>query len=379
MTFEIEALEAAGDFSEEAIDALLETHSFPLVEDRLATFAYRGEGEKVLLRHWIFGLPSSMAFRRMGESDLWMLQIEIPRESRVEYKIEVVVGRRRRWIRDPLNPQRAHDPFGANSVLHGAGYRTPEWSLEDPDVGGGTFTDFEVSSEAFGEVRPVKVYRPARLHPGRRHPLLIVHDGGDYLRFAGLGTVLDNLIARLEIEPLIVALIDSPERLVEYGADSRHSRFVVKELLPALVDEFPIRPEPAARGLMGASFGAVAAFATAWHYPGTFGRLLLQSGSFAFSDLGDRHERGAAFDPVVAFMRRFRRHPRSPAERIFVSCGVFESLIYENRSLVPRLQSTGAGVRFIEARDGHNWENWRDRQREGLSWLFPGPLWMVYD
>ena len=28
----------------------------------------------------------------------------------------------------------------------------------------------------------------------------------------------------------------------------------------------------------------------------------------------------------------------------------------------------------VEARDGHNWENWRDRLREGLAWLFPGPL-----
>ncbi len=36
-------------------------------------------------------------------------------------------------------------------------------------------------------------------------------------------------------------------------------------------------------------------------------------------------------------------------------------------------------VRFREANDGHNWENWRDRLREGLSWLFPGPLWHVYE
>ena len=36
--------------------------------------------------------------------------------------------------------------------------------------------------------------------------------------------------------------------------------------------------------------------------------------------------------------------------------------------------STGMEVRYVEARDGHNWENWRDRLREGLSWLFPGPL-----
>jgi enterochelin esterase family protein len=36
-------------------------------------------------------------------------------------------------------------------------------------------------------------------------------------------------------------------------------------------------------------------------------------------------------------------------------------------------------VRYVEAADGHNWENWRDRLREGLSWLFPGPLLLVYE
>jgi enterochelin esterase family protein len=129
---------------------------------------------------------------------------------------------------------------------------------------------------------------------------------------------------------------------------------------------------------MGASFGAVASLATAWKYPDMFGRLLLQSGSFAFTDIG-RNRRGPAFDPVVTFVNAFRNHPSRVAEKLFVSCGTYESLIYENRSLVPLLQSTGMDVRFVEARDGHNWENWRDRLREGLSWLFPGPLWMVYE
>jgi len=85
------------------------------------------------------------------------------------------------------------------------------------------------------------------------------------------------------------------------------------------------------------------------------------------------------FDPVVAFMNAFGDAPRPVAEKVFVSCGTYESLIYENRSLVPLLQSTGMDVRYVEARDGHNWENWRDRLRVGLSWLFPGPLRMVYE
>jgi enterochelin esterase family protein len=82
---------------------------------------------------------------------------------------------------------------------------------------------------------------------------------------------------------------------------------------------------------------------------------------------------------VVDFVNRYRREPAAVADRVFVSCGRHESLIYENRALVPLLQKTGMQVRYVEAPDGHNWENWRDRLRDGLSWLFPGPLWMVYE
>ena len=149
--------------------------------------------------------------------------------------------------------------------------------------------------------------------------------------------------------------------------------------MPQLEREYPLRAGPAARGLMGASFGAVAALSCAWRHPGFYGRLLLQSGSFAFSDIGEKHSRGPTFDPVVRFMHDFRKAPGRPAEKLFVGCGIYESLIYENRSMVPLLQATGMDVRYVEARDGHNWENWRDRLREGLSWLYPGPLWMVYE
>jgi enterochelin esterase family protein len=36
-------------------------------------------------------------------------------------------------------------------------------------------------------------------------------------------------------------------------------------------------------------------------------------------------------------------------------------------------------VRYVEARDGHNWENWRDRLRDGLTWLHPGEEKFVYE
>jgi enterochelin esterase family protein len=205
-----------------------------------------------------------------------------------------------------------------------------------------------------------------------------VHDGEDYVRFAGLKVVLDNLIHRLEVRSMVVALIQSHDRLHEYADDARHAKFLAEDVVPQLEAAFPLVGKPAARGLAGASFGAVASLAAAWRYQGFFGNLLLQSGSFAFTDIG-HHDRGPVFDPVVRFVNAFRKQPGHPAAHMFLSCGVYESLIYYNRSLVPFLQKSGLDVRYVEANDGHNWENWRDRLREGLSWLYPGPLWHVYE
>ena len=367
-----------GTPSHENIDAFIAKSTFPLVSGNDITFIYRGEAEEVLLRSWISGLNTAQSLERLSKTDFWSLTIELPAGSRIEYKLEVVANGQRNLILDPLNEVTARDPFGANSVCQGEGYTRPTWTLPDAEAPHGSYHTVDIDSQAFGESRKVEIYLPARFRKNRRYPLLIVQDGLDYLQFAALGTVLDNLIHNLEIPQMIVALTQSPNRLVEYGADDRHAKFIVEEMLPSLNETFPLIDEPSARGIMGASFGAVATLHTAWRFQGVFGSLLLQSGSFAFSDLG-QHQRGPVFDPVALFMNNFRETPGKPAEKMYLSCGIYESLIYENRSLVPLLQMQKIDVRFEEARDAHNWENWRDRLQNGLSWLFPGPVWMVYE
>ena len=361
-----------------AIDAFVNEAQFPLVDGSDVTFVFRGQADAVYLRCWISGLDTAQPFQALGDTDLWAATIELPKGSRIEYKFEVRRNGNRELIVDPLNDVLAHDPFGANSVCQGYGYERPAWTLASSDVRPGELQDMRIDSKEFRETRDFQVYVPAWFRSNRRYPLLVVHDGADYVRFAELKIVLDNLIHRLEIPALVAALIQSPDRLREYGADDRHARFVSKELLPYMQSRYPLIDDPEARGILGASFGGVASLHTAWRNPGLFGRLLLQSGSFAFSDIG-RHQRGPVFDPVARFMNEFREKPGNPATHIYMSCGIYESLIYENRSLVPRLQAQGIDVRFEEARDAHNWENWRDRLRNGLSWLFPGPLWLVYE
>src|SRR5690606_22726495 len=70
-----------------AVEAFLQSHTFPIVEDRTVTFAYHGEATAVQLVHWIHGLESAQPFERLPGTDLWYLSMDLPRASRVEYKL----------------------------------------------------------------------------------------------------------------------------------------------------------------------------------------------------------------------------------------------------------------------------------------------------
>ena len=363
----------------DSVDRFVARYGSPIVEGERATFLYRGEADEVRIRHRVVGLPDPLRMRRVGATDLWAVTTVLPVGSRVEYQVETVRGSTVVRFNDPLNPRLAHGPFGASSVCASEGYAVPEWALPDPEARAGEMVDLVVPSKALGRDQPLQVYLPARFQSARRYPLLVVHDGGDYLAYAALRTVLDNLIHRLDMAPVVAAFLTPKDRLVEYANHAPHSRFVARELRPYLAERLPLRQGPQGCCLMGASFGGIASLATAVRYPDAVGSLLLQSASLVFTDIGHDHGGGPAFDPVVKFVNRFRAAPSAPVDRLFMSCGIYEPLITPNRSMAPVFRSAGMDVLYVEARDGHNWENWRDRLRDGLSWLFPGAQKFVYE
>ncbi len=376
----IESLRAEPARQDAILQRFVEENSFPLVEGDTATFFfYDGEPTRgVNLMHWVFGLETRQPFTRILGTDAFYLPLELPHCARVEYKFELLRGGERRWIRDPLNPRQAFDPFGSNSVCPMPGYEEPRWVYPAEDCRRGKLESFTFSSEVWGDDRATVVYLPNEYKAHKRYPLLICHDGRDYRRFASMVDVLDALIHRREVRPLVVAFTDGHDRNREYGANPRQTTFLVDELLPELRSRFGLTHDPADTGLMGASFGAVSTLYTAWQRPGVFGKLLLQSGSFVFTDIG-HHGRSELFDPVVEFVNAFRQDDTRLEGRVYQSCGVFESLITFNRAMLPVLRERGLEVRYAEVQDGHNWIAWRDRLRDGLTWLYPGHLWMWYD
>lgn len=361
------------------IDRFVGRHASPIIEGERATFLFRGEADQVFARHQVVGLPDPLELKRLPGTDLWSATAVLPEGSRVEYQLETRRGEHHERFNDPLNSRLAHSPMGSSSVCAAAGYEVPSWVLPDPEARPGELVEDTVRSTALRRDQPITIYLPARFNRALRYPLLIVHDGPDYLGYAAMKTVLDNLIHRLDVDPMVVVFVPPGDRLTEYANHAPHARFIARELLPLLSERLPLLDVPEGRCLMGASFGGIASLSTAVRNPGLFGSLLLQSASLVFTDIGFDHGEGPYFDPVVKFVNRYRARPTRPVGRIHMSCGVYEPLITPNRSMVPVFRGAGITVRYTEARDGHNWENWRDRLGDGLSWLFPGPQKFVYE
>ncbi len=245
------------------VDAFLGTNTIPIVEGARCTFMFRGEADEVWLCQRIVGLPNRIPMRRLRGTDLWYLVLEPPEGSRIEYQIEIRRGDGYDRFNDPLNPQLSNSPMGQSSVCFAYGYETPEWTIPDPEARTGELVDWVIPSKALGREAGVTVYLPARFRRTARYPLLVVHDGGDFLQFAAMKTVLDNLIHRLDIAEMVVAFTHPGDRLAEYANSKAHARFVTNELVPHLEAELPLVGQPSGRCLLGSSFGAIASMSTA--------------------------------------------------------------------------------------------------------------------
>jgi enterochelin esterase-like enzyme len=350
----------------------------PLVEGPSATFLFRGDADSVAVEHWVVGIERPLPMRRLRGTNLWYASVELPPGARMEYRLLVRHGDSVENILDPLNRKQVTGPAGQMSVLEAAGYEPPWWTVYSPASVPGETTELTMPSRALRRDVHVTVYSPGRMRMDDRLPLLVLHDGADFLNHASMGVVLDNLMDRRLVADCVVAFTHPADRLKEYGAGAAHSRFLTAELVPQLEKRLPLRGEPAGRFLAGASFGGIAALTAAVRAPGFYGGLLLQSPSLLFTLVGRGHEGGPVFDPVVRFVNGIRANPQRVAEKIFVSYGAFEPAAHRILAMVDTFEHMADEVRVVESLDGHTWTGWRDRMLDGLGWLLPGDARFVY-
>ena len=174
--------------------------------------------------------------------------------------------------------------------------------------------------------RAIRVWLP----PGydedeqKRYPVLYVHDGQHVMARRTswrdrpswqLGDTFSWLLAKEQVEPAIVVMLDSVEvgadplnnpffrrRWLEYDCNTpvfgeRYLTFVCDELKPAIDSNFRTLTGPAATSSLGSSMGGLCSFLLLWKRPETFGNSACLSPVFQAPLIADVAMRGSRLRP----------------------------------------------------------------------------------
>src|SRR5215472_7678593 len=218
-------------------------------------------------------LAGRLDFVRRGDG--WELVIASPPVNRMEYQLELRYADGATEIGpDPANPIRACGPFGTKSVREFPCYIPPAWLTAPAEPGVTTAINLPVRSLS-ADV-PVLTWAPAGARDDEPLPLLIVHDGPEYDRLAGLTRYLSAGVTEGWLPCLRAALLGPGSRNRWYSANAGYARGLHQTVIPALTELMP----STARIGMGASLGALAMLHARCRYPEAFDALFLQSGSF---------------------------------------------------------------------------------------------------
>ncbi|RMG68569.1 MAG: T9SS C-terminal target domain-containing protein [Calditrichaeota bacterium] len=340
------------------VDSFMATvPAFPFIEgDSLVHFIYRGAATSVSVPGDFNGWnASAWPMTNLFGTNFWYRTTTFEDDARLDYKF-VLNGNN--WILDPRNPHQVLGGFGPNSELRMPEYVPPPEVNFQPGIPHGTFKDTVFFSTHLGNSRLVRVYLP----PGyatttRRYPVLLVHDGLDYINLAAANNILDYLIFHQRIEPIMAVFVPPVNRNQEYAGSlmGAFTSFIVQELMPWVDGRFRTETDPDRRAVMGASNGGNISLWLALTHPEVFGNVAAQSSNV-----------------IASVSSGFQNKPQLDL-RIYLDLGTYDIpvLIPLVRNLVGILQSKNYALRYQEFHEGHSWGNWRAHIDDALEFFFP--------
>jgi enterochelin esterase-like enzyme len=338
-----------------------ENQGTPLLDGDCATFVWFGECAPDLsgdFTYWDTGAPVSLTEIEAG---VWIYKLTLPSDAYIEY-VYYEQGTR---VSDPLNRKLTSNGMGKyNHYFYMPDGKPTRLMIQRRSALRGQVQKLMLRSgfSLAGGKRSIYLYQPATQDPT---PLIVVWDGLDYLRRAKITKMIDYLISERRIRPVALALIDNggAARGLEYACNEATVRLLVDEILPLAQEELnlvDISENPGGYGVLGASMGGLMALYTGLRLPHIFGRVLSQSGAFAFDE----------YDTVVFDLVRWgERH----LLQVWMDVGVFDMppLLAANRRMQSLMEAQGYSVTYREYNAGHNYPAWRDDVWRGLERLYP--------
>jgi len=332
--------------------------SFPYVErDTVVHFLFRGNATSVTIagdaNHWN---PAAFPMRQIPGTDLWYYTSIFESDARLEYKF---VLNEKYWILDSLNPHLIKGGFGPNSELFMPGYLPPPEIEYYPNIPHGELEDTVFYSTNLRNSRTIKIYLP----PGYRSStdsfgVILFHDGLDYLNLANARNVLDYLIWKKRIQPVIALFVPPVNRREEYAGNLKtaFAAFITEELMPWIDSRYRTCGNPSRRATLGASNGGNIALWLGLHHSDVFGKIAAQSSNVQV--------------PIFA---GFLNGPKLNLQ-FYLDVGRYDipELIPLVQNLHQLLISRGYICQYRVFHEGHSWGNWRAHIDNALEQFFPG-------
>lgn len=345
-------------------ETIVTSGQMPLIWDETCVFLYRGNASKVEWRGDFSGWESTPETlgQRQGDTDLWMLVRQFPRDARLDYKIVLYD---QEWILDPLNPYQQVGGFGPNSELRMPDYVYPVDTIPRDDIEKGTFHDnVVITSRNLGYKIAYRVYTPANYNNLDNLPVIYVTDGQDYANdeMGSMVIVLDNLIANGKIKPVIAVFVDARDpsspmtnrREQQFITNDLFGAFLAEELVSVIDLLFKTEARPEARAILGASFGGLNSAFMGLTHPATFGLIAIQSPAFWID---------------LSVIDTYENSERLPL-KIFMSQGSIWDDIDNTRRLRDIFDTKAYPMLYIEIPEGHSWGNWRALLDDMLVYFF---------
>ncbi len=289
----------------------------------------------------------------------WALSLPRPDLQRIEYRLVVTTADGSTVVTlDSGNDASVTTAFGERSVVLMPGYEPPAWlSAAGPGEDRGLLVDHVAATDEVGDL-PVQVWSPAGLVRDQPAPLLLVHDGPEFVALADLDRYAQSMVSSGTLPAFRMMLCKPVDRDEWYAANAAYLA-AERRALADVASRWP--RVPGRTVAMGASLGGLSALLLAVTDADEFCGVVAQSGSF-FSPALDPQESsypwfGAVTQGVKQIVAESSKRPSMP---VAMTCGRLEENAANNRAMAAMLAASGYDVHLTEVADLHNYTAWRD-------------------
>lgn len=327
------------------------------------------------------GLDYSLV--KVPETDLWYQSLRVPSDTRTSYGFDIIrtyKDKKTQKVRSfivSVADHRNANFFGDVSFIELSKAPGQPFIKELPHIAKGKLDSEVISSQILNGQRQITIYTPPNYSTSVQYPLVIIFDGAFYganensTRVPG-PTILDNLIGKNLIEPVICVFIHQKNRNVELAGNEKFTDFLIKEAIPFVKQKYSVTDDATEILAGGSSLGGLAGIYAAFKHPNVVGNAFSQSGAFWLpKDVNDPS--GKAYIPSKIWLAdELIENPKKDI-KVWMEISKLESaakMLGPNRQIRDIMKVKQYNLLYREVNSGHDYLHWRGSLADVLISFF---------